>query len=103
MPQGMRGRDWGHRGVGRTRTWLVQAWHTAGPALANDVEYGLHTYVCGEDQERARTVLAGRVMINEIVGDPTSSFGGFKMSGFGREFGIYGLHAYLETRTVYAN
>jgi aldehyde dehydrogenase (NAD+) len=75
--------------------------------IANDVEYGLHAYVYGEDQERARTVanriLAGRVMINEMVDDPTSPFGGFKMSGFGREFGIHGLDAYLETRTVYAN
>ncbi|MEA2669316.1 MAG: aldehyde dehydrogenase, partial [Chloroflexota bacterium] len=76
-------------------------------ALANHVEYGLHAYIYGQDQERARTVanrlLAGRVMINEIVDDPISPFGGFKMSGFGREFGIYGLDAYLETRTVYAN
>jgi aldehyde dehydrogenase (NAD+) len=76
-------------------------------ALANHVEYGLHAYIYGQDQERARTVanrlLAGRVMINEIVDDPTSPFGGFKMSGFGREFGIHGLEAYLETRTVYAN
>jgi aldehyde dehydrogenase (NAD+) len=76
-------------------------------AIANDVEYGLHAYVYGKDQGRARTVanriLAGRVMINEMVDDPTSPFGGFKMSGFGREFGIHGLQAYLETRTVYAN
>ncbi|MER5917408.1 aldehyde dehydrogenase family protein [Streptomyces sp. NPDC001982] len=76
-------------------------------AIANDVEYGLHAYVYGEDQQRARAVadriLAGRVMINEIVDDPTSPFGGFKMSGFGREFGIHGLNAYLETRTVFAN
>ncbi|MFF4732320.1 aldehyde dehydrogenase family protein [Streptomyces mirabilis] len=76
-------------------------------AIANDVEYGLHAYVYGENKERARAVadriLAGRVMINEIVDDPTSPFGGFKMSGFGREFGIQGLNAYLETRTVFAN
>ncbi|MCT9933624.1 aldehyde dehydrogenase family protein [Planotetraspora sp. A-T 1434] len=76
-------------------------------AIANDVEYGLHAYVYGQDQERARKVanriLAGRVMINQIVDDPTSPFGGFKMSGFGREFGIHGLQAYLETRTVYAS
>ncbi|MGW5277160.1 aldehyde dehydrogenase family protein [Streptomyces sp. NPDC004044] len=76
-------------------------------AIANDVEYGLHAYVYGENKERARAVadriLAGRVMINEIVDDPTRPFGGFKMSGFGREFGIYGLNAYLETRTVFAN
>jgi aldehyde dehydrogenase (NAD+) len=76
-------------------------------AIANDVEYGLHAYVYGENKERARAVadrmLAGRVMINEIVSDPTRPFGGFKMSGIGREFGIHGLNAYLETRTVFAN
>ncbi|MFF4653056.1 aldehyde dehydrogenase family protein [Streptomyces sp. NPDC001380] len=74
-------------------------------AIANDVEYGLHAYVYGEDRERARAVanriLAGRVMINQLVDDPISPFGGFKMSGFGREFGIHGLQAYLETRTVF--
>jgi aldehyde dehydrogenase (NAD+) len=39
----------------------------------------------------------------EMVDGPTSPFGGFKMSGFGREFGIYGLQADLETCTVYAS
>ncbi|MCZ4611240.1 aldehyde dehydrogenase family protein [Streptomyces sp. Lzd4kr] len=76
-------------------------------AIANDVEYGLHAYVYGEDQDRARGVanriVAGRVMINELFDDPTNPFGGFKMSGYGREFGVYGLNAYLETRTVFAN
>lgn len=76
-------------------------------AIANDVEYGLHAYVYGEDQDRARGVanriIAGRVMINELFDDPTNPFGGFKMSGYGREFGVHGLNAYLETRTVFAN
>ncbi|MFJ9908928.1 hypothetical protein ACIRVK_39865 [Streptomyces sp. NPDC101152] len=27
---------------------------------------------------------------------------GFKMSGIGREFGVHGLNAYLETKTVFA-
>jgi aldehyde dehydrogenase (NAD+) len=75
-------------------------------AIANDVEYGLHAYVYGENLDRARgianRILAGRVMVNEIVDDPVSPFGGFKMSGFGREFGVHGLNAYLETRTVFA-
>ena len=75
-------------------------------AIANDVDYGLHAYVYGEDRERARAVadriVAGRVMINQFVDDPISPFGGFKMSGYGREFGIHGLNAYLETKTVFA-
>lgn len=76
-------------------------------AIANDTEYGLHAYIHGEDRERARAianrVLAGRVAINEFVDDPISPFGGFKMSGFGREFGIHGLQEYLETRTVFVD
>jgi aldehyde dehydrogenase (NAD+) len=74
--------------------------------IANDTDYGLHGYVYGEDLERARGIAnqiqAGRVMVNEFVDDPTSPFGGFKMSGIGREFGVHGLNAYLETKTVFA-
>jgi acyl-CoA reductase-like NAD-dependent aldehyde dehydrogenase len=32
--------------------------------------------------------------------DPAASFGGFKMSGNGRELGEEGLKSYLETKTV---
>ncbi|MFD3505792.1 aldehyde dehydrogenase family protein [Streptomyces sp. NPDC058678] len=75
-------------------------------AIANDSAYGLHGYVYGEDLDRARGVAnrvqAGRVMINQFFDDPTSPFGGFKMSGFGREFGVWGMNAYLETKTVFA-
>lgn len=74
--------------------------------IANDVEFGLHGYVYGEDTAHARAIAdriqAGRVMVNEIFDDPTSPFGGFKMSGFGREFGVHGMNAYLETKTVLA-
>ena len=73
--------------------------------LANDVQYGLHAYVYGKDRERARAVAnrlqAGRVMINEIVDDPRAPFGGFKMSGFGREFGVAGMQAFTEPRAVF--
>ncbi|SCF44740.1 aldehyde dehydrogenase family protein [Micromonospora mirobrigensis] len=75
-------------------------------AIANDVEYGLHGYVYGNDVERAHAVAdriqAGRVMVNQFFDDPVNPFGGFKMSGYGREFGIYGMNAYLETKTVLA-
>ncbi|WP_247537252.1 aldehyde dehydrogenase family protein [Ralstonia pseudosolanacearum] len=75
-------------------------------AIANDVPYGLHGYVVGENLDRARGVadriVAGRVMINRLFNDPANPFGGFKMSGFGRELGVHGLNAYLETKTVYA-
>jgi aldehyde dehydrogenase (NAD+) len=77
----------------------------AAVAIANDVEYGLHAYVYGSDRGRARTLasrlLAGRVMINEVFDDPVAPFGGFKMSGLGREFGVIGMQAFTELRAVF--
>lgn len=73
--------------------------------IANDVEYGLHAYVYGAERARARRVAnrlqAGRVMINEMVDDPKAPFGGFKMSGLGREFGVAGMLAFTEPRAVF--
>lgn len=73
--------------------------------IANDVPFGLHAYVYGGDRARARGVanrlLAGRVMINDMVDDPRAPFGGFKMSGFGREFGVAGMQAFTEMRAVF--
>ena len=72
--------------------------------IANDSIYGLHGYVSGTDMTRARRVasqiLAGRVAINGLLDDPQAPFGGFKYSGFGREFGTYGIEAYLESRAI---
>jgi len=72
--------------------------------IANDTEYGLHGYVSGADIERARHVAsrirAGRVAINGLLDDPLAPFGGFKCSGVGREFGAYGIEAFLEPRAI---
>ena len=74
-------------------------------AIANGVDYGLHAYVYSADRERARAVAnrlqAGRVMINELVDDPKAPFGGFKLSGFGREFGVGGMQSFTESRAVF--
>nr|WP_087575889.1 aldehyde dehydrogenase family protein [Sphingomonas sp. CDS-1] len=73
--------------------------------IANNVPYGLHAYICGQDQDRAGKLadrlLVGRVMINELVDDPIAPFGGFKLSGMGREFGLEGMLAYTEMRAVF--
>ena len=73
-------------------------------AIANDSEYGLQAYVFGGDIKRAHRVanklLAGRVTINQFLDDPTVPFGGFRLSGVGREFGPAGLESYLETRVI---
>ena len=72
--------------------------------IANDTIYGLHGYVSGTDVQRARRVasqiLAGRVAINDVLDDPQAPFGGFKHSGVGREFGTFGIEAFLESRAI---
>jgi len=74
-------------------------------AIAYDVEYGLHAYVYGSDRRRARALAnrlhAGRVMINEMIDDAIAPFGGFNMSGPGREFGVIGMQAFTELRAVF--
>jgi aldehyde dehydrogenase (NAD+) len=72
--------------------------------IANDTDFGLHAYVSGTDIERARRVasqlLAGRVAINGMLDDQQAPFGGFKNSGVGREFGTFGIEAFLEPRAI---
>jgi len=72
--------------------------------IANDTNYGLHGYVSGRDIQRARRVasqiLAGRVDINGMLDDQQAPFGGFKHSGVGREFGTFGIEAFLEPRAI---
>jgi aldehyde dehydrogenase (NAD+) len=72
--------------------------------IANDSEYGLHAAVLGTDLQRARRVAsqirAGRVVINNMTDDPQAPWGGFKYSGVGREYGRYGIEAFLEPRAV---
>jgi aldehyde dehydrogenase (NAD+) len=72
--------------------------------IANDSKYGLHAAVLGSDLQRARRVAsqlrAGRVVINGMTDDPQAPWGGFKYSGVGREYGRYGIEAFLETRAI---
>jgi len=72
--------------------------------IANDSKYGLHAAVLGTDLARARRVAsqirAGRVVINNMSDDPQAPWGGFKYSGVGREYGRFGIEAFLETRAI---
>ena len=73
--------------------------------IANDVTYGLSSYVFTESTGRAhrmaRGIEAGLVFINsQNVRDLRQPFGGIKASGIGREGGIYSYEAFLEVKNV---
>jgi aldehyde dehydrogenase (NAD+) len=72
--------------------------------VGNDTEYGLAAYVSGTDMAKVKDVAAklraGQVSINGGGGDMTAPFGGYKMSGNGREWGDFGFHEYLEVKAV---
>jgi aldehyde dehydrogenase (NAD+) len=72
--------------------------------IANDSKYGLHAGVLGTDLQRARRVAAqiraGRVVINGMTDDSQAPWGGFKYSGVGREYGRYGIDAFVEARAI---
>ena len=71
--------------------------------IANDTPYGLAAYVQGEP-EHARKIAprlrAGSVYLNYPDWDLFSSFGGYKQSGNGREYADWGIHDFLETKSV---
>ncbi|HEY5312855.1 MAG TPA: aldehyde dehydrogenase family protein, partial [Pirellulales bacterium] len=72
---------------------------------ANDTSYGLAAAIWTKDIDKAhlfaREVKAGTVWVNCYhVVDTTTPFGGFKMSGQGRENGEAALEHYTETKTV---
>ncbi|QGZ58296.1 aldehyde dehydrogenase family protein [Paraburkholderia acidiphila] len=72
--------------------------------IANDTPYGLQAYVLSPDIERARRVAAqieaGRVLVNTLTHEPAAPFGGFKQSGIGREYGTFGIEAFLEPKST---
>jgi acyl-CoA reductase-like NAD-dependent aldehyde dehydrogenase len=73
-------------------------------AIANDSDYGLFSYVfCGDlarGLEIAKRLESGNVAVNGVQPHMHAPFGGFKMSGIGRDRGIWGLYAYSEMQTV---
>ena len=76
--------------------------------LANDTPYGLAAAVWTKDIKKAhraaRLLRAGTVWINSYgLYDSAMPFGGYKMSGFGRELGHHGLMEYTQTKSVWVD
>ncbi|NYH21853.1 aldehyde dehydrogenase family protein [Paraburkholderia bryophila] len=73
-------------------------------AIGNDTPYGLQAYVLSRDKARAHEVAsrieAGRVLVNTLAHEPAAPFGGFKQSGIGREYGTFGIEAFLEPKSL---
>ena len=73
-------------------------------AIANGTPFGLYDYVWTGDSVRAyrvaRQLRTGNVGINTVQRNHEAPFGGFKMSGVGRDGGVFGLHAYSELQSI---
>jgi len=72
--------------------------------IANGTEFGLYDYVFSADTSRglrvARQLRTGCVGLNTAQRNNEAPFGGFKMSGVGRDGGSFGLQAYSELQSI---
>ena len=72
--------------------------------IANDTPYGLAGYVQSENIDHARSVAAqiraGNIHVNGAAGGYDVPFGGYKLSGHGREWGHHGFTDFLEIKAV---
>jgi acyl-CoA reductase-like NAD-dependent aldehyde dehydrogenase len=72
--------------------------------IANDTPYGLSGGVWAGDQERAkkvaRRIRTGQIEVNGGAFNPNAPFGGYKQSGYGREYGEYGFEEFLEIKSM---
>lgn len=72
--------------------------------LANDSIYGLSGGVWSKDEERAikfaKEMRTGQVSVNGGTFNVSAPFGGYKLSGNGRELGTHGLNEFLEIKSI---
>jgi acyl-CoA reductase-like NAD-dependent aldehyde dehydrogenase len=72
--------------------------------VANDSLYGLSGGVWSADADRAkgvaRQIRTGQIEVNGGAFNPNAPFGGYKQSGYGREYGKHGFEEFLETKSM---
>ena len=72
--------------------------------IANDTPYGLSGGVWSGDKERAkkvaRRIRTGQIEVNGGAFNPNAPFGGYKQSGYGREYGEHGFEEFLEIKSM---
>ena len=72
--------------------------------IANESVFGLSGAVWGKDVGRAikvaKKMRTGQVTINNGEFNLSAPFGGYKQSGNGRELGVYGLHEFMEIKSL---
>ena len=75
--------------------------------IANDSIYGLGAGIISRNRAKAEKLAAqelqaGSCFVNDFVhSDPHLPFGGTKQSGYGRELGSFGIHEFVNIKTVY--
>ncbi|UFS58780.1 NAD-dependent succinate-semialdehyde dehydrogenase [Subtercola endophyticus] len=75
--------------------------------LADDTPYGLAASIWTADMQAGldlgRGIHSGALFVNSVVvSDPRLPFGGVKLSGYGRELSIEGIHEFMNVRAVWA-
>ena len=77
--------------------------------MANDSHYGLAAYIfthdLGRSMRAARDIQAGWIQVNQGAGQiPGQPYGGYKQSGFGREFSLSGmLDSFTQIKNITIN
>ena len=75
--------------------------------IANDTSFGLGAAVFTKDAELGESIArndlqAGACFVNSFVkSDPRLPFGGINQSGYGRELGLFGIHEFVNIKSVY--
>jgi len=73
---------------------------------ANDSNFGLGGAVFSKNKDEAIKIAenemqAGSVFVNSFVkSDPRLPFGGIKESGYGRELSVFGIHEFVNVKTI---